>query len=310
MWILWLAVGIAAFLLIFSFLAMQIACRRYDAFVADLDKVLTRPIYRDCKKEILEGKAFLDAQPHEEIRISSYDGLTLVGDFYPCENARGTILMFHGWRSAPLMDCGSAAPSYHQNGLNTLLVYQRAQGKSEGKYMTFGIRERKDVHSWVKWYAERFGAEAPMLITGLSMGAASVLMACGEPFEGNVRGVLADCGFPSPDEIIKSVIRTAHLPTMPLAPLMNFWAKRLAGFGFQDYSTLEAMPKTKLPIFFAHGEADGFVPCEMTKKAYAACASEDKTLFLVPEARHGMSYILQREQYEQHIRDFINRTIP
>ena len=70
------------------------------------------------------------------------------------------------------------------------------------------------------------------------------------------------------------------------------------------------MPKTKLPIFLAHGEKDTFVPCEMTKQTYAACASADKTLFLVPEARHGMSYILQRERYEQHIRDFIDRTIP
>ena len=310
MWLLWLSVGIALFLLFFSLAAFLIACLRYDAFVANLDKVLTRPIYRDCKQEILEGKAYLQTRPCEEIRIRSHDGLTLVGDFYPCENARGTILMFHGWRSAPLMDCGCAAPSYHRNGLNTLLVYQRAQGKSEGKYMTFGIRERKDVHSWVKWHADRFGKDAPLLLTGLSMGAASVLMACGEPFEGNVRGVIADCGFTSPDEIIKSVIRSAHLPSVPLAPLMNFWAKCLAGFGFKDYSTLTAMPNTHLPIFFAHGEADSFVPCDMTKKSHAACASADKTLFLVPEARHGMSYVLAREQYEQHIRDFIDRTIP
>ena len=233
MWIIWLTLVLAAFFLLFAFLAMQIACRRYDAFVADLDKVLTRPIYRDCKKEILEAKDFLASRPYEEIRILSHDGLTLVGDFYPCENARGTILMFHGWRSAPLMDCGCAAAAYHQNGLNTLLIYQRAQGKSGGKYMTFGIRERKDVHSWVKWYAERFGAEAPMLITGLSMGASSVLMACGKPFGGNVRGVIADCGFTSPDAIIKSVIRSAHLPPLPLAPMMNFFAKHLAGFDFK-----------------------------------------------------------------------------
>lgn len=306
----WIAVVLIALLLVTAYIGFQVACRRNDEMTKNLDKVLTRPIYRDCKKEILEARDWLASHPREDVRIQSFDGLTLAGEYYPCENARGTIIMFHGWRSAPLLDCGCAVQSYHRNRLNTLLVYQRAQGKSEGKYITFGIRERRDVHAWVKWHTERFGKDVPILLTGLSMGASTVLMACGEPFEADVRGVIADCGFTSPREIIASVAHSAHVPAFPLVPLMSLMAKLFAGFGFRDYSTVDAVKGMTLPVFFAHGEKDTFVPCYMTKTAYDACTSEDKTLLLVPEARHGMSYILDRENYEQTIRDFIDRTIP
>jgi len=157
--------------------------------------------------------------------------------------------------------------------------------------------------------AERFGKEAPILLTGISMGATTVLMSAGTPYDANVRGIIADCGFTSPWEIIASVVRGRGLPIFPFVPLMSMWARIFAGFGFREYSTLEAVRRLQLPIFLAHGEADRFVPCHMTEKVYEACGSSDKTLLLVPDARHGAAYLVDRCNYENMIAQFVDRCL-
>ncbi len=306
----WIVIALIGLVLLLGLSFFYLACGRMNFVTADLDKVLSRPPYRLSRGESLQAQNWLAAKQPERVRITSHDGLTLVADFLPCENARGTIILFHGWRSRPLADFGPALQGYHRKGLNLLLVHQRGQGPSGGHFITFGVKERKDAHRWVQWHADRFGADAPIVLSGLSMGASTVLMACGEPFCANVRGVIADCGFTSPKEIISFVSRSLHVPAWAVVPLMGLFAKLFAGFGFSEYSTIGAMEQTDLPIFFAHGEADGFVPCEMTKRAYAACRSEDKTLLLVKEARHGTSYLLDRPRYEATVTQFLNRILP
>ena len=304
----WILIGLLVFLLGSSYGFFLVACKRTDK-AADLQQTLNRPVYRDCKEEILAGLAEMEQKPHETVTVRSFDGLNLAGEYYPHPNARGTILMFHGWHGSPQADFGCAMSAYYSKGLNLLLFHQRTQGESEGKYITFGIRESRDVHAWVRWHGERFGKEAPILLTGISMGATTVLMSAGTPYDANVRGIIADCGFTSPWEIIASVVRGRGLPIFPFVPLMSMWARIFAGFGFREYSTLEAVKGIRIPVFFAHGEADRFVPCHMTEKVYEICGSSDKTLFLVPNARHGAAYLVDRCNYEKQISQFVNRCL-
>ena len=304
----WILIGLLVFLLGSSYGFFLVACKRTDK-AADLQQTLNRPVYRDCKEEILAGLAEMEQKPHETVTVRSFDGLNLAGEYYPHPNARGTILMFHGWHGSPQADFVCAMSAYYSKGLNLLLVHQRTQGESEGKYITFGIRESRDVHAWVRWHGERFGKEAPILLTGISMGATTVLMSAGTPYDANVRGIIADCGFTSPWEIIASVVRGRGLPIFPFVPLMSMWARIFAGFGFREYSTLEAVKGIQIPVFFAHGEADRFVPCHMTEKVYEICGSSDKTLFLVPNARHGAAYLVDRCNYEKQISQFVNRCL-
>lgn len=305
---LWIFLGILVFLLGASYGFFCVACKRTDK-AADLQTTLERPVYREYREKILTGLAEMEARPHETVTVRSYDGLKLVGEFYPHPEPRGTILMFHGWHGSPQSDFGSVMKAYYTKGLSLLLVHQRTQGASEGKYITFGIRESRDVHTWIQWHADRFGKEAPILLTGISMGASTVLMSAGTPYEANVRGIIADCGFTSPQQIISSVVRSRKLPAFLFVPFMSLWARLLAGFGFREYSTTEAVKNLKLPVFFAHGEADTFVPCHMTKVTYEACGSRDKTLLLVPNATHGAAYMVDHDNYEAQIAAFVNRCL-
>ena len=301
--------GLAVLIFAASYVCMRLACRCYHSVTDDLEKNLNRLEYREFKAQILKGRDWIDAQQPETVEITSFDGLRLRAELIVHPQACGTLMLFHGWYGSTVTDFGFAIQEYYDRNLNLLLVHQRAQGKSEGRYMTFGIRERHDVHAWTKWHAARFGQELPILLAGLSMGATTVLMSCGEPFAENVRGVIADCGFTMPHDIMTSVVRSMHLPAKLIVPLIGMQTKLFAGFGLREYSTVEAMRRMTLPIFFAHGEADTFVPCRMSVEAYEACQSKDKALLLVPNAAHGKSFPRAPEKYRACLNELFDRAL-
>ncbi len=82
--------------------------------------------------------------------------------------------------------------------------------------------------------------------------------------------------------------------------------KKIAGYGFSDYSTLDAVKVTKCPILFIHGKNDNFVPTWMSEKNFEECKSE-KELLIVENAGHAASYYENQELYESYVSDFIKK---
>jgi fermentation-respiration switch protein FrsA (DUF1100 family) len=138
------------------------------------------------------------------------------------------------------------------------------------------------------------------------MGATTVLMAASEPdVPKNVVGIMADCGFSSPFEIIAHVAKKdMHIPKFPLLYLMIPAVKFWAGFSLTDGSTVKSIKNTSLPVFLIHGEADDFVPCEMSRQAYNA-RPENTKIFTVPGAAHGLSYIIDEEGCSKACEEFL-----
>ena len=136
------------------------------------------------------------------------------------------------------------------------------------------------------------------------MGASTVIMAAGNPLPENVVGVLADCGFSSAKDIIKKVIRQMHLPANLLYPFVKLGAKIYGHFDLEENSPEEAIKNCKLPIILLHGEADDFVPCEMSKRIFDACTSP-KLLITVPGAGHGLVYLVDTGGYLKAVSEFI-----
>jgi len=259
--------------------------------------------------EILKSRADFFNTQYREVEITSYDGLKLVGLLYEAPHPKGTIILFHGYRSSPVNDFSIAKDFYKGLGLNVLMPYQRAHGKSEGMYITFGIRERHDVHKWIEFINKTKYSQLPIFLSGLSMGCSTVLMSAGETFPKNVKLIIADCGFTSPYDIFEHIVKTTmKVPFKPVIPFFNFICRRKAGFGVNDYSTVDAVKNCKIPVFFIHGEADDFVPPEMSFKAYKACASE-KYLLTVPEATHALSFMMDKDTYKPTLKRLISRYI-
>lgn len=241
--------------------------------------------------------------PHEDVEITSFDGLKLRGRFFEYSSNAPIELMFHGYRGSSEQDLSGGVQRCFQVGHSALVVDQRACGRSEGNKITFGILESRDCHSWIQFTLQHFGENRKLILCGISMGAATVLMAAGKPLPPNVIGVLADCGYTSPREIIRKVIRQMKLPPAICYPFVRLGARLFAGFNLEEDSPLEAAARCQVPVILFHGEGDDFVPCDMSIRNYEACSGRKK-LVTVPGAGHGLAYAVQPQEYLQALREF------
>ena len=258
------------------------------------------------RNEIDRAVDCLNAIPYESVSIRSADGLTLRGRYYPAEDGAPLAIGCHGYRGTPTRDFSGGADIYRSMGCAVLLIEERAHCSSGGHTITFGAKESEDILLWTRWAAEKF--RVPILLGGISMGAAAVLMASGLDLPENVRGIVADCPYTSAREIICSVGARMHLPAKQLYPLFRASAMIFGGTDINHADAVSAVKKTKVPILLMHGEDDHFVPCAMSR-TIAEANPEMIEFHTFPGATHGMSCMVDRPRYEALVKCFAARTI-
>lgn len=260
-------------------------------------------MFQEYKDIIIEDVTYTRSLPSKRFTIKSFDGLTLVGNYFECIKGAPIEIMFHGYRGSGERDLSTGVKRAFRCNRNALVVDQRASGNSEGHTITFGIKERFDCVDWANFVVKEFGDDVEIILTGISMGAATVLMASSMDLPKNVLGVLADCGYNKASDIIKKVIKDMKLPAKLFYPFVKAGAKIFGKFNLEEYSPYEAVQKSKVPIIFIHGGNDDYVPCEMSKKLYEACVSK-KTFVTIDNAGHGVSYIIDPEKYVYELNSF------
>ena len=307
--LIWILAGAALFLCLLVLLIAYL-CYRIAFFApprkppaGDIIEIPEGEIYEVFRETMENWVREVRAIPHEDMEITSFDGLKLRGKYYEYAPGAPIELMFHGYRGSAERDLSGGIQRCFQLGRSVLRVDQRCSGTSDGHVITFGINEHRDCLSWLDFMVEHFGPDVKIILTGISMGASTVLMAAGKPLPPNVIGVLSDCGYSSAKEIIKIVIRKMGLPPTLSYPFVKLGAKLYGHFDLEETSPLEALKNCAVPVIFFHGENDDFVPCEMSRVLYAACPTRKK-LVTVPDAGHGLSYPVAPEAYLAALRDF------
>ena len=306
--VLYILIAVALLILVSGGYTFVVACLRRKELPWLDEEAIKKTSYGKYYENIVIGDQFLKENPSQEVQIESYDGLKLRGVWVPAENPKGTILLAHGYRSSKLVDFSLAFGMYHALGMNILLPDQRSHGNSEGKYITFGVKESRDMQSWIAFHNQTFG-KFPLILSGLSMGASTMLYLADVDLPDNVKGIIADCGFTSPREIIKTVFhRVIHLPAAPTLWVADLFTRLFAGFSLTEKDTRNTLQNSKLPVLLVHGVDDGFVPCEMTRQAYAVC-KEPKELLLVEGADHGVSFLTDKERYVGTVTAFLQKHV-
>ena len=266
------------------------------------------PHYTPFKAVIRDLFHELKNKPCEFVTIQSRDGLTLSGRYYHTADNAPLALCFHGYKSCWLTDfCGGADIAF-QMGQNVLLVDQRAHGKSQGRSITFGIKERLDLLCWLEYALDRFGDDTRILLYGVSMGGATVLMASGMDLPDNVKGIIADSPYSSPLDIILEVGRQKHYPVKLIRPFVILGAKIYGGFDVKETSGAEAVKRATVPIMIIHGEGDTFVPVEMSRQMQAS-NPERITLHTFPNAYHVLSYMVDTPRYHALVKEFMKKVL-
>ena len=260
--------------------------------------------YRKRMKEIFEE---LSRRPFETVTIRSRDGLTLSGRYYHTAEGAPLDICFHGYKSHPFTDFSGGSGLCIEMGHNLLLIDQRAHHASEGKAITFGIQERWDALSWVEYAIDRFGSDVKITLYGISMGGATVLMAAGLSLPEQVKGIIADCPYAKAEDIILDVGRKLHYPPGLIRPFLHLGAFLFGGFRLNETDAVRSVQNTKVPIVIIHGEADSFVPCEMSRENHEACTAR-KRLVTIPGAGHGLAFMVEPERYLDELKDFFKTT--
>jgi fermentation-respiration switch protein FrsA (DUF1100 family) len=261
-----------------------------------------------AEKARQNDRAWFDERA-EDVFIAARDGTKLCGKLFRTKEssapaARDMVICMHGFRSN-VYQMTQAVARFSAAGWDALAPWQRCHGLSEGAYHGMGYLEHFDALDWAAWAAER-GAEN-IVLYGISMGAATVLMASGETEASGipVKAVIADCAFSSIAEQVGAGVKRVYPKAYPVINAAGSLVTKLrAGFFWKDGACTEYVQHSPLPKLFIHGSADTMVPPDALQKLFNA-AREPKQKLEVPGAEHASSYIEQPALYWGAVDSFL-----
>ena len=310
--IVWIALGVICVLFVLFLIAGYLAYKKAFFSIPNPNrspyKVPNTDQHQKHKDGLLDLIGKLDSEPYESVTVKSFDGLTLHGRYYHKRDGAPVHIAFHGYRSYGVRDFCGGYQIISELDHNTLIIDQRAHLASQGNTISFGVKERFDVLTWVSYINERFGQDTPVFLVGVSMGAGTVLMSSGLKLPSNVLGIIADCPFSAPWDILSKVCADMKLPTKACFPVACAAARIFGGFDLLGASATEAVKNTKTPILIIHGDDDRLVPHDMS--VAIANANPDKvTLVTVKDAGHALAYFEDIELYTRSVIEFTNKCL-
>lgn len=255
--------------------------------------------------EIFRVTGIMERYSFEDVSATAPDGTPLRARYYHLADGAPLMILCHGYRSSALRDCSGGHLLSRKLGFNALVIHQRAHGESGGTAITFGIREREDLHSWIRYANDRFGTDVPIIVYGISMGAATVLMGAELDYPSNVACIMADSPYSSPADIILKVCKDMGYPPKLAYPFVWLGALIFGHFRLDACSAREAVRHSRIPILLIHGEDDRLVPVEMSNLIARACTCPCQ-VYTFPNAGHGLCYLTDPQRFERVVFDFLN----
>ncbi|MBI3652947.1 MAG: alpha/beta fold hydrolase [Acidobacteria bacterium] len=248
----------------------------------------------------------------EDVLIPSFDNIRLHGWWLEVGTDAPTVVLIHGVKKNRT-DVLRAALVLRRNGFNALVFDGRGHGNSEGRYVTYGYYERRDVEAVIDWLVKEKSINKNRVgLAGESMGAAIALQVAAH--NEWVKAVWADSPFASLRRVSHEFLQsTTHLPDAVVSPMM-WTAKHMANYrGNFDMETIEPAllaAKIQCPVFLIHGTADQLIATEHSQMIYDALTG-DKELWIVKGIRHARAARHAKTAYtEKLVRFFTAKLAP
>lgn len=216
-----------------------------------------------------------------------------------------TALLIHGYRNCAVDMMHLGYMYHHCMGYNIMLPDLHAHGQSDGKNIQMGWKDRLDALLWCKVTESVF--PTPMVVHGISMGAATTMMLSGEEnLPTNITHFVEDCGYTSAwDEFEGELSNQFSLPAFPLLHLTSVLCDAMYGWNFTEASAFNQVAKCPKPMLFIHGDADDFVPTWMVYPLHEVHKGQ-KQLWLTEGVDHAHSYRYFPDEYTDRVRQFLH----
>lgn len=239
--------------------------------------------------------------PHENLQITSHDGLKLKALYYPGQSEM-TVIWVHGYTSHAERESAFPGLFYHAMGYNVLIPYLRAHGASEGRYISLGALEHRDMLKWVEWVNERH-PNGSIVIHGLSMGGGIVLDLTVKEMK-NVKCMIADAPSMRIEDIFRNVAGGVFKKDAEkvYSHVISRFRKEF-GVNAADFDRMETVKNCRYPLLVSAGSNENM------DEILASIQEQnpmDTTVLILPGCSHGNGMYKQTELYQIAIKAFLN----
>jgi len=254
---------------------------------------------------------------YESVSIRTADGETLDAWWVPAENARGTVLFFHG-NAGNISHRVDYLQMFHRLRFSTLIVDYRGYGKSSGTPTEAGTYRDAEA-AWEHLRHARLAQPRDIVIAGESLGAAVATWLAASltpappsphsfplsqaergrvepPFSTREKG--GDEGSP------RAVLLFSTFTSVPDLGAQVYWFLPVRLLSRFDYDNLANLKRIRAPVFIAHSRDDDIVPYEHGRRLFEA-AAEPKA-FLEMRGGHNDGFIFTRQEWVAELGAFLD----
>jgi alpha-beta hydrolase superfamily lysophospholipase len=166
---------------------------------------------------------------------------------------RGVVVLFHGYadRKSSIL---AEARAFLDQGWSPVLVDLRGSGGSSGEVTSIGYHEGKDVEASARFVRARAGG-APVVVWGVSMGAAASLRAVGK-LGVAVDGLIVEAPFATMRSAVVNRFNSLGVPSFGLADLLVFWGGRQHSFDGFAHNPVDYARGVSAPTLLLLGSRD------------------------------------------------------
>lgn len=275
--------------------------RILDALFARDDKLIG---------EDREGKryeyAWFNEQAPKSIYLMAQDNVQLHAHYFaqPSPTHRYMIL-FHGFHGY-VKELSYEARHFYELGYHLIMPDMRGHGMSGGAMITMGILEHQDACAWIR-YVYHMDPKAKLYLYGVSMGAATTLMALAEPEGVHIKAAISDCAYTKAIDVFDSYLsKRLHFPYQWYLHASNDFLYHRTHISIKESKPIECVERITTPVLFIHGDQDDLVPYGMMQELYdqARCPKEQLTIH---GAAHALASSKDPECYWSHVDAFLAR---
>ncbi|MBY0527735.1 MAG: lysophospholipase [Gemmataceae bacterium] len=240
--------------------------------------------------------------PYSEVLLDS-QGLQLSAWHLPASSPeRPVVVLCHGL-GANKQNFLPMAQMLHRLDLNVVTFDFRGHGNSQGRTITFGVKESQDVKAALD-YARARHPSSKMYGVGYSMGGAALVQMAAE--HGGFDKIVVDSSFARAENVALHTMLWYFGPLKkPIWHVGRFWGWVFSGVDVAEDNPDESIGKlSNCPIFLIHGTEDNMIPSTESERLREA-AGANARLWLVDGMGHLQA--LGHPEYRERLRQFFEK---
>lgn len=235
-----------------------------------------------------------------DVSITS-DGLKLCGQYVDFGFDR-TVIIIPG-RTEGCYYCYYFAEPYRVAGYNILAIDNRSHGLSEGKRISFGVKEHRDIIAWSKFLHEELG-NTQVIIHGICIGSSVGLYALVSPqCPDYLVGMTCEGMYTTFYESFNQHMVEFKQPIFPTSMIVMAYIRLFSGANVMTDGPIKQIRKLQKPILFLHSKEDTYSLPHRAQVLYDLCPSE-KNLVWFDKGAHSRIRINLPEEYDRAIMDY------